>query len=158
MTVCDFKGQGSREASCHVGRTSEQMDSRGHLPSVHVAKKWRPLANSQRQLANPEGYAGDRLYRRSGCNLTRVPSLAESSSSTVQIPDPQKPCEKCLLCQAAEFGVVPCTALDNEHRWSGSEHDPRDPGRLHFTGAGGPSPMWLQGVSLGTGVGTFFCH
>lgn len=85
-------------------------------------------------------------------------SLAEPSSSTVQIPDPQKPCEKCLLCQATEFGVVLCTALDNEHRWSGSEHDPRDPGRLHFTGAGGPSPTWLQGVSLGTGVGTFFCH
>ena len=128
----------------------------GHLSSpVHV----RPLPNSQRQLANPKGYAGDGPCRHSGCNLTRAPSLAEPSSSTVQIPDPQKWCEKCLLlCQAAEFGAVLCTALDNEHRWSGSKHDPRDPGRLHFVGAGGPSPTWLQGVSLGTGVGTFFCH
>lgn len=41
---------------------------------------------------------------------------------------------------------------------SGLKHDPRDPGRLHFAGAGGPSPTWLQGVSLETGVGTFFCH
>ena len=128
-----------------------------HLSSpVHVAKKLRPRANSQRQLANPKGYAGNGPCRHSGCDLTRVPSLAEPSSSTVHIPDPQKRCEKrLLLCQAAEFGVVLCIALDNEHRWSGSKHDPHDPGRLHFAGAGGPSPTWLQGVSLGTGVGTF---
>ena len=89
-----------------------------HLSSpVHVAKKLRPLANSQHQLANPKGYAGDGPCRHSGCDLTRVPSLAEPSSSMVHIPDSQKQYEKrLLLCQAAEFGVVLCTALDNEHR------------------------------------------